>query len=92
MAALLLAVGWGAVVAGQARDIPASECTLEFTFIARFSDIPFFGPVKQGVADMAEQIEERCEIKGPAGGDAEAQIGRIRQAVDRSYYPAVQVA
>ncbi|MEI6782686.1 MAG: substrate-binding domain-containing protein [Verrucomicrobiota bacterium] len=84
--AMMVAVGGIAVViSSQAQDKPGSERALKIAFITPFSDIPFFGPVKKGVADAAKQLNMQCDFKGPAGGDAEAQIVMIRQAVAQGY-------
>jgi simple sugar transport system substrate-binding protein len=84
--AMMVAAGGNAVVMNsQAQDRPTGERALKIAFITPFSDIPFFGPVKKGVADAAKQLNVQCEFKGPAGGDADAQIVMIRQAVTQGY-------
>lgn len=76
-----MVLGVAGVTGAEVKDKPAGDRVLKFAFITPFSEIPFFGPVKKGVADAARQLDVQCEFRGPTDGGPEGQIAMIREMV-----------
>jgi simple sugar transport system substrate-binding protein len=68
-----------------ARTAAAEPRPLKFAFITCCRDEAFFGPVKQGMADAARQMNVHCDFLGTEGVDVKAQANMVRKAVADGY-------